>query len=94
MPILNEADIHLQEGRVDVAIQIYQEALAANPAEIDAIKGLARCAEVLGLGRQAEEAWLQVHQIDPQDLDGPCARVSNISVPADIRKQSDVSPTS
>ena len=70
MPILNEADIHLQEGRVDVAIQIYQEALAANPAEIDAIKGLARCAEVLGLGRQAEEAWLQVHQIDPQDLDG------------------------
>ena len=70
MPILNEADIHLQEGRVDVAIQIYQEALAANPAEIDAIKGLARCAEVLGLGRQADEAWFQVHQIDPQDLDG------------------------
>jgi len=70
MPTFHEADTHLQEGRVDVAIQIYQNVLAENPTEIGAIKGLARCAEVLGLARQAEDAWLQVHALDPRDLDG------------------------
>ncbi len=70
MPTLNEADTNFQEGRVDVAIQIYQEVLSQDPAAVGAIKGLARCAEVLGLPREAEDAWRQVYTIDPQDLDG------------------------
>tara|TARA_Y100001934_G_scaffold282880_1_gene399008 strand:+ start:9222 stop:10778 length:1557 start_codon:yes stop_codon:yes gene_type:complete len=70
MPTLNEADTHFQEGQVDVAIQIYQEILAQNPSAVGAIKGLARCAESLGLARQAEDAWQQVITINPKDLDG------------------------
>ena len=60
MPTLNEADTNFQEGRVDVAIQIYQEVLSQDPAAVGAIKGLARCAEVLGLPREAEDEWRQV----------------------------------
>jgi protein O-GlcNAc transferase len=65
-----EADRHLAEGRIEAAIGLYQEALALDARDAAAVRGLARCADLLGLHREAEIAWLQLHTLDPEDREG------------------------
>ena len=65
-----EAEELLTAGRVDAAIALFQQALAENPADTDAVRGLARAAERLGLHREAEAVWLRLHELDPEDRDG------------------------
>ena len=57
----------LFEGRLKDARQIFQDEYAKNPKNIEALRGLARCAQEEGNDQEAYDHYQQITSLDPKD---------------------------
>ncbi|MCL2714690.1 MAG: thioredoxin [Alphaproteobacteria bacterium] len=80
--ILKEAEAVLAQGDVATAAQIYGEALAADPTNIAALAGLARCYVAAGALEQAKQTLAMVPEAKRGDRD-----VSSVQASIDLAEQ-------
>lgn len=66
-PVLTQAWEHLQAGRTDTASALYQQVIAGEPRNIDALLGLAAILQLENQNEAATRQYLRVLELDPRN---------------------------